>query len=91
MRSAPTSTGTGATSGAAATESSANPANDTYHGPAPFSAPETAELRDWVNSRVIGGVQQITAHIDFHSFSELVLWPYGFTASATGPGLTSIR
>jgi carboxypeptidase T len=69
--------------------SSGNPANDTYHGPAPFSAPETAQFRDWVNSRVIGGEQQITAHIDFHSFSELVLWPYGFTASDTGPGLTN--
>ncbi|MGB6226463.1 MAG: M14 family metallopeptidase, partial [Pseudonocardiaceae bacterium] len=68
--------------------SSSSPASDTYHGAAPFSAPETAQLRDWVNSRVIGGVQQITAHIDFHSFSELVLWPYGFTASDTGPGLT---
>jgi hypothetical protein len=69
--------------------SSANPASDTYHGPAPFSAPETAQLRDWVNSRVVGGVQQITAHIDFHSFSELVLWPYGFTTSDTGPGLSN--
>jgi carboxypeptidase T len=69
--------------------SSANPGNDTYHGTAPFSAPETARLRDWVNSRLVRGVQQITAHIDFHSFSELVLWPYGFAASATGPGLTS--
>ncbi|PZS14539.1 MAG: carboxypeptidase, partial [Pseudonocardiales bacterium] len=67
--------------------SSSNPASDTYHGPAPFSAPETGQLRDWVNSRVIGGAQQITAHIDFHSFSELVLWPYGFTTSDTGPGL----
>jgi carboxypeptidase T len=69
--------------------SSANPGNDTYHGTAPFSAPETAQLRDWVNSRVVRGVQQITAHIDFHSFSELVLWPYGFTASDTGPGLSN--
>lgn len=67
--------------------SSSNPGNDTYHGTAPFSAPETAQLRDWVNSRVVRGVQQITAHIDFHSFSELVLWPYGFTAGDTGPGL----
>ncbi|MBV9729148.1 MAG: zinc carboxypeptidase [Pseudonocardiales bacterium] len=69
--------------------SSSNPGNDTYHGTAPFSAPETAQLRDWVNSRVVRGVQQITAHIDFHSFSELVLWPYGFTASDTGPGLNN--
>jgi carboxypeptidase T len=69
--------------------SSASPGSDAYHGPAPFSAPETAQLRDWVNSRVVGGVQQITAHIDFHSFSELVLWPYGFTTNDTGPGLSS--
>jgi carboxypeptidase T len=69
--------------------SSADPANDTYHGTAPFSTPETAQFRDWVNSRVIGGVQQITAHIDFHSFSELVLWPYGFTTDDTGPGLNT--
>jgi carboxypeptidase T len=69
--------------------SSADPGSDSYHGSAPFSAPETAQLRNWVNSRVIGGVQQITAHIDFHSFSELVLWPYGFTVNDTGPGLTA--
>ncbi|MDQ3906354.1 MAG: M14 family metallopeptidase [Actinomycetota bacterium] len=69
--------------------SSANPGSDSYHGPGPFSAPETAQLQDWVNSRVIGGVQQITSHIDFHSFSELVLWPYGFTTDATGPGLSA--
>lgn len=68
--------------------SSANPASESYRGTAPFSAPETAALRDWVNSRVISGVQQITAHIDFHSFSELVLWPYGFTTSPTAAGLT---
>ncbi|MGH3785120.1 MAG: M14 family metallopeptidase [Pseudonocardiaceae bacterium] len=69
--------------------SSSDPAKDTYHGTEPFSAPETAQLRDWVNSRVIGSVQQITAHIDFHSFSELVLWPYGFTTDDTGPGLST--
>lgn len=69
--------------------SSADPGRDDYHGSAPFSAPETAQLRDWVDSRVIGGARRITAHIDFHSFSELVLWPYGFTANDTGPGLDS--
>lgn len=69
--------------------SSASPRSETYHGPAPFSAPETAQLRDWVLSRVTGGVQQITAHSDFHSFSELVLWPYGFTTGDTGPGLNA--
>ncbi len=67
--------------------SSDDPADATYRGAAPFSAPETAQLRDWVDGRVIGGEQQIVAHIDWHSFSELVLWPYGYTESDTAPGL----
>jgi len=59
--------------------SSGSPSSDTYRGAAGFSAPETAVLRDFVNSRVVGGVQQIKAHIDFHTYAELVMWPYGYT------------
>ena len=53
--------------------------SDTYRGASAFSAPETRNVRDLVNSRVVGGVQQIKASIDFHTYSELVLWPYGYT------------
>ncbi len=59
--------------------SSGTPSSDTYRGAAPFSAPETDVVRDFVDSRVIGGMQQIKAHIDFHSYGELVMWPYGYT------------
>ena len=46
-------------------------------------------MRDFVNSRVVGGVQQIKAHIDWHTYSELILWPYGYTTANTAPGLTA--
>jgi carboxypeptidase T len=59
--------------------SSGNPADETFRGASAFSAPETRAVRDFVNSRVIGGTQRITASISFHTFSELVLWPYGYT------------
>ena len=52
--------------------SSGTPSSETYRGAAPFSAPETAVVRDFVNSRVVGGKQQITARIDFHTYGELV-------------------
>ncbi|RCW43238.1 carboxypeptidase T [Halopolyspora algeriensis] len=68
--------------------SSGDPNASTYRGPAPFSAPETSAIRDFTDSRVIDGEQQITAHIDFHTFSELVLWPYGYTENNTAPGMT---
>lgn len=53
--------------------------DETYHGPFPQSAPEVAAYAAFVNSRVIAGEQQITAAISFHTYSELVLWPYGYT------------
>jgi len=59
--------------------SSGSTSSNTYRGPAPFSAPETRAQRDFVNSRVVGGVQQITAHITFHTNGELILYPYGYT------------
>ena len=67
--------------------SSEDPASETYRGPSPFSAPETQAVRDLVLSRRIGGVQQIKAAIDFHTYGELVLWPYGYTLADTAPGL----
>ncbi len=62
--------------------------SETYRGAAPFSAPETRVVRDFVNSRVVGGVQQIKTGIDFHTYSELVLWPYGYTTADTAAGMS---
>ena len=53
--------------------------SDTYRGSAAFSAVETQRMRDFINSRVIGGRQQIRAAITFHTAGEQVLWPYGYT------------
>jgi carboxypeptidase T len=61
--------------------SSGNPASITYRGASRFSAPETHAIRDFVLSRVVGGIQQIRAHITFHTNGELILWPYGYTRS----------
>ncbi|MFG2294912.1 M14 family metallopeptidase [Streptomyces sp. NPDC048603] len=69
--------------------SSGSRSSETYRGPAAESAPEVKAVSDFVRSRVVGGKQQITAAIDFHTYSELVLWPYGWTYNDTAPGLTA--
>jgi carboxypeptidase T len=69
--------------------SSGSTSSETYRGPSAFSAPETRVVRDFVNSRVVGGVQQIKAGIDFHTYSELVLWPFGHTTADTTTGMTA--
>ncbi len=45
-------------------------------------------MADFVRGRVVGGAQQIKAHIDWHSYGELILWPYGYTTANTAAGLT---
>ncbi|WP_327254676.1 M14 family metallopeptidase [Streptomyces sp. NBC_01244] len=69
--------------------SSSSKSSETYRGPAAESAPEVKAVSDFVRSRVVGGKQQIKAAIDFHTYSELVLWPYGWTYNDTAPGLTA--
>jgi carboxypeptidase T len=68
--------------------SSGSFSSETYRGAAPFSAPETTRVRDFINSRVVGGTQQIKAAIDWHTYSELILWPYGYTTANTTSTLT---
>ena len=69
--------------------SSGSTSSETYRGTAAFSAPETRVIRDFVNGRVVGGVQQIKAAMDFHTYSELVLWPFGHTTANTTTGMNA--
>lgn len=68
--------------------SSGSTSSETYRGASAESAPEVKAAADWVRSRVVGGVQQIRTNLDWHTYSELVLWPYGYTYNDTAPGLT---
>jgi murein tripeptide amidase MpaA len=54
--------------------SSGTPSSETYRGTAAFSEPETAILRDWISAR-----PQILMTDDVHSYSQLLLSPWGYT------------
>lgn len=54
--------------------SSPFPNSLTYRGPSAFSEPENQALRDFVISR-----PQITTALSFHTYGELILYPYGYT------------
>jgi carboxypeptidase T len=53
--------------------SSHTPADDTYVGPRAFSEPETRTVRDLIACGSFGGI------VTYHSYSQLVLWPWGYT------------
>lgn len=54
--------------------SSGNKNSETYRGTAPFSEPETANIRDLALT-----LPRIGGMVDFHSYGELILWPWGYT------------
>ncbi len=54
--------------------SSGSPSSDTYRGPAAFSEPETNGLRNYLSS-----IKPVAAFVDFHSYGQYVLWPWGYT------------
>jgi carboxypeptidase T len=69
--------------------SSGTPGTTTYRGQFPWQAPEVSALRDFVLSRVIGGKQQITEAISWHTFNEQIMWPYGYTKADIPPTMTA--
>ncbi len=82
--------------------SSGNECDNKYRGLAPESEPETKAVSDYIRSLypdVRGPALEDPAptdtagmHIDIHSFSELVLWPWGHTntPSANDAGFVSL-
>jgi carboxypeptidase T len=49
------------------------PSDETYVGPRAFSEPETQAIRDLVGCERFAGV------ITYHSYSQLILYPWGYT------------
>lgn len=54
--------------------SSSYPGSDTYKGPAAFSEPETQAVKNFVETH-----PNIKILLSFHTFSELILYPWGHT------------
>ena len=68
--------------------SSGNPKSARYRGQYPFEAVEDQVLRDFILSRRVHGVQQISEAFNWHSYGEHIVWPYGYTKQDVPPTMT---
>ena len=57
--------------------SSSSPSSDTYKGPTPFSEIESIAVKNYIESN-----ENINILLSFHSFSKLILYPWGHKYSA---------
>lgn len=58
--------------------SSSSTSSDTYHGKAPFSEPETQAVKKFMDEH-----KNLKVMMSYHSFSNLILWPWGWTEADT--------
>jgi len=57
--------------------SSTDPESDTYQGPAPFSEPESLAVKRFIDAR-----PNLKMEVSYHSYSELILWPWSWTSES---------
>lgn len=55
------------------------PCSDIYAGPRPYSEPSTLAMANFVSR--IADTEDLFAYISLHSFSQMILLPYGYTAA----------
>ncbi|MEW5871892.1 MAG: M14 family metallopeptidase [Chloroflexota bacterium] len=77
--------------------SSGSPCNETYRGPTAASEPETQAIQSYLRSEFEDRREDLLTDpaptdtmglfIDLHSYSNLVLWPWGFTSTPAPNGL----
>ena len=65
--------------------SSGNGGSDTYRGPSAFSTPEDASLRDFITAH-----PNVTTGLSYHTYGDLVLYPYGYTYDDLPPDMDPV-
>lgn len=59
--------------------SSSSPCSDSFHGPSAQSAPETKAIISYLSSIRT----RLAGYIDFHAYSQLLMYPWGYTTALT--------
>lgn len=65
--------------------SSGNPSSETYRGPSAFSTPEDARMADFMIAH-----PNVMTGISYHSYGDLILYPYGYTYDDVPVDMTPI-
>ena len=65
--------------------SSDNPNSDIYRGPSPLSTPEDARMADFMIAH-----PNVKTGISYHSYGDLILYPYGYTYEDLPPDMDPI-
>ena len=69
------------------TTSSSAPSSDVYFGPSASSEPETTAIQNLIN----GGTKNFEAVLSYHSYSQLILYPWSYTDEDEAPRVGMLK
>ncbi|RPB18496.1 hypothetical protein L211DRAFT_796656 [Terfezia boudieri ATCC MYA-4762] len=73
-----------------AQKTQSNPCSDSFPGEKPFEAVEAKILSDWVAQMKEENLDFI-GYLDFHSYSQQILYPYSYSCSTLPPDLENLE
>ncbi|ETI19727.1 hypothetical protein G647_08740 [Cladophialophora carrionii CBS 160.54] len=68
-----------------------NACSDDYAGPEPLAAVEAQVLTEWARNETAYNNVSFVSYLDFHSYSQEVLYPYSYTCDTAPPNLEDLE
>ncbi|KAH0837525.1 hypothetical protein AYO21_05013 [Fonsecaea monophora] len=68
-----------------------NACSDDYAGPGPLAAVEAQMLTEWAQNLTANNNVTFMSYLDFHSYSQEVLYPYSYTCDTEPPNLEDLE